>query len=164
MSNAHQLVVGGIYFGNLETAGVTQSYEPVEGDVGYLRMADRSLVAQCFGDAKLRTRISAPGWIPSGLSALARGVEYTLKCLAPWAVQGASVSLTLPSYRSDVAVTYEAWVADALVTWNGVDPIGGAQAYRAICVPQIQAYLIERAVDVQIYPGVYGWRLTFEEA
>jgi len=158
----HQLVINGITYGNLETLNATQSYGRVEGGRSSQRMADGSLVSQCFW-SKISTTLTGTGVIPPGLDALDEGISYTIKCLGPRTISSSVPSITLPTRRSDVAVEYSAWVGGELVDWDGLSVVAGAQAYRATYVPEITARLVAKSVNGDIYSARWAWSLTFEE-
>jgi hypothetical protein len=128
-------------------------------------MADRSLVPQCFGTAKLGTQISGQGHIPPGLDALVMGTAYTVKCFGPRTISSSTTTITLPTKRSDVDVIYTALDSTkTLVSWDGSTPVVGALAYRATYVPQFDGYLTRKFVDGDIYGASWSWQLTFEES
>jgi hypothetical protein len=152
--------------------GLQQSYEPL-GGYTLLRLMSGAAVKQQHW-LKLRTNISADGWIPDALQALDYSASMTLKCVAPRAVVSASNTIVLPAARrSDAAPFGFAVMADgSLRDTPGslaadtltLAVVSGAIRYVAHYYPQLTVFAEPPSTRFDVAGASAGWVLTAEEA
>jgi len=159
---SHSLEIDGMFFGDIESNHITQTYDAVPGNVTHRRMADGSLHSQCFWADKLTTTVNGDGVLPPGVDTLDQHTEYTLKCVGHRTLSSTSNTITLPSKRADVSVIYSAWKSGVLIGWDGSTDIS-ADTYRATYVPEITVRLVAKSVAGKHHERKWTWSLTFEE-
>lgn len=165
--------LGGIVVPIHAALDLQQRIEPIGGST-LLRLGQGAAVKQTTW-RKRRVTLSASGWCPPGLDALAWDTALTLKCGLPESITTATASATLPTARrTDAgyepfarAHTAHGW-QDTPMTLAGnaatITAVTGAIAYQVWYWPQLSVYAEPPAQDFDQASAQASWELVCEEA
>lgn len=171
MSNAHNIIIGGVNIAFDSAYRLNQTYEPL-GGVNKLRMMSGALVQQSHW-RKTKTVISGSGRYPEGLDAINYDNSLTIQCMAPRSLAGASNVITLPAgRRTDFVESGYALVGDRLVKSTisvagnvaTVGAVAGAIGYQVFYYPVLTCYAglgVSKQFDGR--GTIASWSLTAEE-
>jgi hypothetical protein len=172
MTKPYNVILGGLEIPYGAAAGLSQSYEDVNGGRSLRRAASGAPIIQTAW-RKWRTTLVGSGRLPPGLASLDYDAAMSLHCAAPMEVSTASTTATLPSARrSDFppigyAVVNGEYVRTAIsivvdtVTFAAV---AGASRYVVVYFPVLTVVATSRPrTNFDARGVVVGWELTLEE-
>ena len=156
----------------VEAFAIGQSYDAIGGSTVHRMLNGAGQKQQHW--RKLVTTIRGDGWAPAALAGVDWSAAVEIKCMAPRAINSATVSATLPAARrSDFA---DAVLARAVVDGRLVSTpvsvivnaatataVSGATSYQFMYYPQFSALSNGPSDDLDMERGIYGWSLTAEE-
>ena len=165
------LIIDGIEVTFRSTTALKQTCSPVNNGV-LLRMADGTAIKQTPAWGKLKTQISASGWLPDGLSGVDFDSPVVVDCIANRSITSASNIIAIPgTVRPDsdpwsVALVNDKWVNVGSSFAAGtltIDVTSGATKYQANWMPSLTLLCngIENETDNS--GGLFGWSLSGEE-
>lgn len=166
------LMIDGVRLPLAAAGVVSQSYEDF-GGFGVLRLGLGAAVHQQAW-RRVRTTLSASGWVPAGLDALDWSQTHVLGCVAPRSIQAAGRVITLPAARRTDAAPY-GFAVDAVgllrpvaVTVAGnVATLGadaGAVSYQVLYYPLLTVRAPQGArVEYDAAGAAASWEIVFEE-
>jgi len=168
----HKLVIGSVEVALESSLDFSQTYETL-GGMNTVRMMDGTAKRQSSWK-KLKSSVSASGWIPSALSDLDYTVSMTVKCVAPRAVQSPSNAITLPSTRrTDTGYTpYGFAIVDGKTVSTEISLVGNlatltavpsATAYRVNYYPEFVAFVNPPQESVDVSGAAYSWTIEMEQ-
>jgi len=148
-----------------------QTLKPVNNGT-LLRMADGTAVKQTPAWGKLKTEISASGWLPDGLSAVDFNNSVVIDCIASRSITSAINAIAIPgTVRSDtdpvgVAFVGHQWV-DVGSSFAGgtltIDVTAGATLYLARWFPRLTLFCDQEETETDRSSANYTWSLSGEE-
>lgn len=151
---------------------LTQTYEPLEGAT--LRRCWSGRAVKQTHWRKLKTTISANGWVALSLLGLDWDATHELACIAPRSIDSTANAITLPAARrSDVAPWGFALMPDGLLRQTSVDvdedvatlaAVDGASQYRVQYLPLLVVYMKPPSESLDARGAAYQWQLECEEA
>lgn len=164
------LIIDGLEISDLSALGIKQTFEPVNNG-SLLRMADGTAVKQKVW-SKLKTTISAVGWIPDGLSGINFGNAVTVDCIAQQSITSSSNIISIPgTVRPDI----DPWgIAKVNGQWQDVgstyasgmltiDVTAGATLYQARWMPRLTLFCNEPETETDTEGNIFNWSITGEE-
>ncbi len=163
-----EVLLDGLPLGPLAGLEVSQTYERIGGASLYRGRSGRGRKQTHW--QKLKTTLSAQGWMPAALAAVDESVPHVLDCLQPRSLIGIGRQFALPVCRPDVEPVGYAVVAEQLVQ-TGVAVAGntatlaavdGAAHYQVLYWPRLTGFV---TVSENGSPGQanFGWELVLEE-
>lgn len=165
--------LGGIVVPIHAALDLSQQIEPI-GGTSLLRLGQGAAVKQTAW-RKRRVTLSASGWCPPGLHALAWDTPMTLKCGLPQSITSATASATLPAGRHTDA-GYEPFARAHLAgEWRDtpcsvagntatITAVPGAIAYQVWYWPQLTVYAEPPVETFDQATAQASWELVCEEA
>ncbi len=167
------LIIDGIEITFRSTTELKQTYSPVNNGT-LLRMADGTGLKQYPAWGKLKTQITASGWLPDGLSGVDFNSSVIVDCVANRSITSDSNIITIPgTARPDldpwgVALVNGAWVMNVGSSYAGdtltIDITANATKYQARWMPRLVLYCNGIETETDNTEAVYGWSLSGEEA
>lgn len=167
------LIVGGLVIPALAALDLVQTYEPIGGS-SLLRMMSGAAKKQTHWQ-KLRTRISAGGWVPPGLAGLDYAASMQIACIAPRAIDGAGTSIAIPAARrADAGYTPRgfAYLASGLQVETTIGLAGntatlgavaGAASYSVEYWPLLTVFADPPVITGDVRRANHSWELSAEE-
>ena len=164
------LIIDGLEISDLSALGIKQTFAPVNNG-SLLRMADGTAVKQKVW-GKLKTTISAMGWIPDGLSGINFDNSVTVDCIAQRSIVSSSNAIAIPgTVRPDadpwgIALVNGQWQDVGSTFASGtltIDVTAGATQYQARWMPRLTLYCNEPETETDSEGNVFNWSITGEE-
>ena len=165
------LIIDGIEVSFRSSLDLKQTYAPINNGT-LLRMADGTAIKQTPAWGKLKTEISASGWLPDGLSGVDFDDSVVVDCVANRSIASATNAIAIPgTVRPDLnpwglALVNGQWVDVGSTFATGtltIDVTAGATQYQARWMPRLTLFCNGIETETDNTQAVYGWTLYGEE-
>lgn len=167
------LVIGSVTMPKHTLLNFSQSYQDLNAR-SVRRLADGTANIRETWSGKIKTDISASGWIPPGLAGLDFSQELTIKCAEPRASSSNTNSVTIPAARrSDISL--KAWaivdgepvettISDVTNNVVTIDTVAGENGgYRVDYYPEFTATINPPTESLNASAAEYSWSITAEQ-